>query len=187
MQIPKEIQEKIDELLAQNRRVIVAIDGRCAAGKTTLSAALERYYGAPVIHMDDFFLPPELRTPERYGEPGGNVHYERFLEEVVRPLKDWQPFAYRRFLCKTFTYDTEPVQVTPERLVIIEGSYSFHKAFGAYADLKIFLTVDEAEQKERIIRRGGDYEAFRTRWIPLEERYFTTQKPMEKADIILGC
>ena len=37
--------------------------------------------------MDDFFLPPALRTPERRSEPGGNVHYERFLTEVLPNLR----------------------------------------------------------------------------------------------------
>ena len=39
---------------------IIAIDGRCAAGKTTLAARLAKELGGDVIHMDDFFLPPAL-------------------------------------------------------------------------------------------------------------------------------
>ena len=34
---------------------IIAIDGRCAAGKTTLAARLAKELGGDVIHMDDFF------------------------------------------------------------------------------------------------------------------------------------
>lgn len=33
---------------------IIAIDGRCAAGKTTLAARLAKELGGDVIHMDDF-------------------------------------------------------------------------------------------------------------------------------------
>ena len=66
---------------------IIAIDGRCAAGKTTLAARLAKELGGDVIHMDDFFLPLELRTEERFREPGGNVHYERFKTEVLKPLE----------------------------------------------------------------------------------------------------
>ena len=39
-------------------RVIVAIDGRCAAGKTTLADHLKQELGTTVFHMDDFFSPP---------------------------------------------------------------------------------------------------------------------------------
>ena len=34
--------------------VLVALDGRCAAGKTTLAGRLAREYGFPVVHMDHF-------------------------------------------------------------------------------------------------------------------------------------
>ena len=32
--------------------------------------------------MDDYFLQPYQRTEERLAEPGGNVDYERFKEEI---------------------------------------------------------------------------------------------------------
>ena len=66
-------------------RKIIAIDGRSAAGKTTLAEELLAVTGGDILHMDDFFLPPELRTAQRYSEPGGNIHRERFQEEKFMP------------------------------------------------------------------------------------------------------
>ena len=66
---------------------VIAIDGRAASGKTTLAAALAAETGGTVVHMDDFFLPAELRTPQRLAAPGGNVHAERFAEEVLPFLR----------------------------------------------------------------------------------------------------
>lgn len=63
--------------------LLVAIDGRSASGKTTLVNALAEQFHTSVVHMDDFFLPVELRTPERFAMPGGNVHFERFQEEFL--------------------------------------------------------------------------------------------------------
>ena len=60
--------------------VIIAIDGRCAAGKTYLASRIKEAVECNVIHMDYFFLRPEQRTSERLREPGGNVDYERFTE-----------------------------------------------------------------------------------------------------------
>ena len=68
---------RIDRLMAERERVLVAIDGGSASGKTTLGALLQSIYACPVFHMDDFFLRPEQRTPERFSEPGGNVDRER--------------------------------------------------------------------------------------------------------------
>ena len=81
------IRKKIDELLTQKETVIVAIDGKCTSGKTTLASKLAEIYDCNVFHMDDFFLRPEQRTPERFAEVGGNVDYERFQEEVLHPQR----------------------------------------------------------------------------------------------------
>ena len=98
------ILNKIYSLVERNRnkRVIIAIDGRCGAGKTTLAQYLEEQTGATVFHMDDFFLRPEQRTPERFNTPGENVDHERFLFEVLEPLrKGVVELPYQRFDCKT--------------------------------------------------------------------------------------
>ena len=77
---------RIETLLAERDCVFVAIDGPCTSGKTTFAAMLNRRFGGNVLHMDDFFLRPEQRTPERFAEPGGNVDRERFETEVLAPL-----------------------------------------------------------------------------------------------------
>ena len=48
--------QRIRALAATQPRVLVAIDGRCAAGKTTLAASLQAQLECNVFHMDDFFL-----------------------------------------------------------------------------------------------------------------------------------
>ena len=166
------IRKKIDELLTQKETVIVAIDGKCTSGKTTLASKLAEIYDCNVFHMDDFFLRPEQRTPERFAEVGGNVDYERFREEVLLPLKSGKAFSYCAFDCSTFTL-AAPVAVAPKRLNIIEGTYSHHPYFGNPYDLKILLTVDEETQRKRILKRPAFlHKRFFEEWIPMENRYF---------------
>ena len=165
---------------------VIAIDGRAASGKTTKAALLSAILDAPVIHMDDFFLPPALRTPERLNTPGGNVHYERFAEAVLPSLASGATFAYRIFDCSQMDFSGErAIPAAPIR--IVEGSYAHHPRFADYADLRVFSTVDEAEQMSRILRRNGERmaEMFRTRWIPMEEAYFHHFGIREMADIVL--
>ena len=131
------ITQSIDTLLCKQDFLLVAIDGSCTAGKTTLTGMLAEIYDCNVFHMDDFFLRPEQRTPERYAEVGGNVDYERFLEEVLIPLQSGKAFTFRPFDCSTFTL-AQPIKVTPKKLNIIEGTYSQHPYFGDPYDLKIF-------------------------------------------------
>ena len=176
---------RIDDLLARKRPVLLAIDGRCGAGKTTLAGQLAARYDCNLFHMDDFFLRPEQRTAQRYSEPGGNVDYERFLAEVLTPLLQNQPFSYQRYDCSVQAL-TEPMQVVPKPLNIIEGSYSTHPWFSAPYDLTVFLTVDPATQRNRILQRPPHlHEGFFQRWIPLEEAYFQACSTAEDCDIVI--
>ena len=44
--------------------VVLALDGRCGSGKTTMAAALaEQFPDSIVLHTDDFYLPPADRVP----------------------------------------------------------------------------------------------------------------------------
>ena len=166
------VKQQIDTLLEEKNFIIVAIDGKCTSGKTTLASKLAEIYDCNVFHMDDFFLRPEQRTAERFAQVGGNVDYERFREEVLLPLKSGRAFSYRPFDCSTFTL-AAPVAVTPKKLNIIEGTYSHHPYFGDPYDLKILLTVDEKTQRQRILERPPFlHKRFFEEWIPMENRYF---------------
>ena len=165
------------------RTLLVAIDGRCAAGKTTLCAALEKSLsdvGVTVLHMDDFFLQPACRTPERLATPGGNVDHERFLADVLLPLSRGEDFTYQPFSCKTQTL-CEAVPVHPAPIVLVEGAYASHPNLRRFYDLRFFLTVSSSLQFSRIIARNGEVaaETFRTRWIPMEEAYIAACHPEE--------
>ena len=165
---------------------VIALDGRAASGKTTKAGLLSAALDAPVIHMDDFFLPAELRTAERLAQPGGNVHHERFAAEVLPGLLSGEAFSYRVFDCRQMALSGQrEILAAPVR--IVEGSYAHHPALGAYADLRVFTHVDAEEQMARIRRRNGEdmAELFRTRWIPMEERYFAAFAIRDKADVVL--
>ncbi|MBP5182822.1 MAG: uridine kinase, partial [Lentisphaeria bacterium] len=127
------------------------------------------------------------RTPERYREPGGNVHYERFAREVLPHLKRPGKFTYRTFDCSTRGYGKH-AEVKDSRWRIVEGAYSLHPKFGNYADLKVFYDISPEEQKRRIIRRNGKerYKMFKNRWIPLEENYISSCNVMRRADLVIG-
>lgn len=179
------VQLQIDRLLARKPQIIVAIDGNCTAGKTTLANKLAEIYDCNVFHMDDFFLRPEQRTPERFAEVGGNVDYERFNEEVLLPLKSGKSFSYRPFDCSTFQL-TDPVAVSPKKLNIIEGTYSLHPYFGDVYDLKILLTITPELKRERILQRPAFlHKRFFEEWIPMENRYFDGFGISEKCDLVL--
>ena len=167
------------------QRLLIAVDGRCASGKTTLAATLEEETGCNVVHMDDFFLRPEQRTPQRLAEPGGNVDYERFRQEVILPLSRGDQVRYQIFDCQQMVLSVFR-EIDPSKTTVIEGSYSCHPALWDFHDLRVFLDIDPEEQLRRIRRRNGEEKAvmFQTRWIPMEERYFDAFRLRERCELI---
>lgn len=180
------ISARVEALRANQPRVLIALDGRCCAGKTTAAKRLAAALDADVFHMDDFFLPPPLRTEARLAEPGGNVDAERFLREVLAPLSKGETFAYRRYDCRRDAR-SEPIFVQPRAVSIVEGAYSLHPLLAGYYDLRLFWRVDDAGQLARVRARNGEaaLETFRTRWIPLENAYFAALSIEEACDIVV--
>lgn len=163
--------QAIDALLEQKGSARVAIDGNSGAGKSTLGALLAAVYGGNLFHMDDFFLPPERKTPARLAEPGGNVDRERFESEVLSHLGT--SFSYRPWRCHPGAF-AAPVSVEPRAVEIVEGVYSLHPQLRSAYDLRVFLSIAPEAQQARIRARSGEamLSRFLTEWIPLENTYF---------------
>lgn len=178
-----EISKRIAELLKEKNQIVIAIDGSCASGKSTLGDLLAERFDCNLFHMDDFFLRPEQRTAMRLAETGGNVDYERFREEVLVPLKLGNPFFYRPYDCSTGRLKP-PVPVVPKQVNIVEGSYSHHPYFKEPYDLTVFLDVDPAIREKRILQRPAFLQKrFFEEWIPMEQGYFKYFSIGEKADL----
>lgn len=178
--------DAINNLLKDNKSQVIAIDGRCGGGKSTLGKLLSEQFDCNIFHMDDFFLPFEMKTSKRLSEAGGNVHYERFEEEVLKPLQKHNSIEYRQYLCNIRDFG-QPVRVEYKHLTIIEGSYSLHPILRNYYDYKIFVTVDPKVQYERILKRNGKekLQDFLNKWIPMEEHYFSELDISKQCDLIL--
>ena len=155
------ILDDAEKVIREKGRVVIAIDGKSGTGKSHLSRLIEACAGVSTIHMDDFFLPKEKRTKERYEMAGGNVDSERFIEDVIIPLKRGMPFSYRPFeIAKPF--------------IIVEGVYSLHPLFRDVYDMGYVLTAPYSSRIDRIKARSGDdkLEKFISLWMPLEDKYF---------------
>ena len=165
---------------------LLAIDGMCGSGNTSLAKELSEIYNCNVFHIDDFYLPFEMRTKERLEQPGGHMDYERFKEEVLMPIVRQEPVIYVPYQCATGNYG-EPTIINTKNINIIEGSYSLHPFLNQVYDCKVFLTVREQVQIQRIGKRCGEekLKQFLNQWIPLENKYFSELNIPRISDLVM--
>lgn len=185
------LNQKADEILAIAKTypepVFIAIDGRCASGKTSLASIMEAK-GAQVVHMDDYFPRVEQRTRERFEEPGGNLDRERVEEEVLIPLKEGKNGVVHPFDCTRMELSERKWEIEPKGIIVFEGSYSLHPELRKYYDFSVFMDVLPDEQLDRILERNGEVklEMFKSRWIPFEEKYISAFGVKEYADLYIN-
>lgn len=176
---------EIARLMKEEKPIVIGIDGRCGSGKSHFAAVLEKLFSCNVVHMDDYYLPPEKRSGDWERTVGGNMDFDRFRQEVL--LKVWagEPILYRPYRCSTGLIEKE-LPLPPRKLTVVEGSYSHHPGLKAEYDVKIFLTCSKQTQFNRLKKREGDYyNVFKQRWIPMEEHYFTECCTAKNSNIII--
>ena len=82
------------------RPLVLALDGRCGSGKTTLANGLAAQFpGCTLLRTDDFYLPPARRSPDWAHTPCANMDLTRLRDEALRPAYAGQTVAYRAYSC----------------------------------------------------------------------------------------
>ena len=78
------------------------------------------------------------------------------------------------------------VKIAPAPFAVVEGSYALHPALRAHYAAGVFVTCAPEVQRTRIAARSGEdaLQTFETKWIPLEEAYFTAYEIPAHADLV---
>jgi uridine kinase len=184
----------------------VGVDGRSAAGKTTLAdelAAVVRGRGRPCVRasIDDFHRPGHARrsqagewTPERYYAEG--FDHRAFRALLLAPLG---PGGDRR--CRLALWDAlhdtpapdATVEVPEDAVVVVDGAFLLRPELRDCWDYTIWVRVDWATMLERAAARdvawvGSEQEVrrrYRRLWVPLHRRYERDTGAPELADAVV--
>lgn len=185
--------------------VRVAVDGRPASGKTTLSDELGdvlRDQGRPVIRatIDEFMHPKSIRYRRGVDSPEGCYHDAHDLdalhEALLRPLG---PGGNRKIRARSYNRDTDRVVSMPTKtaaadtVLLFDGVFLMRPELNLGWDLRILVSASFEESLRRARLRDvaalGSVtrveERFRTRYLPSQEHYFNTVKPTEITDVVV--
>lgn len=183
------LKSAVEAIIARDGRALVALDGMAASGKTTLAGQLYRAVdGCAVVHMDDFFLPQEKRTRERYERTLAWADVERVRDEVLSPLQSGRDAVYRPYVHHPEPRFLPPVRIAGDtRAVIVEGAYALNPALFPFYSLRAVMCVSPATQRERILERNGQalLSRFLSEWIPMENRHIDAHALQGRADVIV--
>lgn len=182
---PRSLRLLLDTCLSVPRSqstLIVSIDGRGGAGKSSLAQAMSNLdQTVTIVHIDDFYDPTTTRN-----EIGAMIDWRRVVEQVLAPLRNERSGRYQRF-----DWDTQCLaewhDVPVGGIMILDGVYSTRREIVDYLTYRIWLEIPRELGMERgIVRDGwGSRTWWLQQWMPEEDRYIAEQRPSDSADIII--
>jgi len=157
--------------------VIIAIDGRSGAGKTTLAielaARLRNHHRVSLFHLEDIYP----------GWNGLTAGIERYVSTVLTPLSRgdravWTSWDWEKH------YDGDTRVTLPAEIVIIEG------VGAAAAEARPLLSAviwadspDDVRRTRALERDGGTYKPFWDQWAAQEDEWLAVDDVPRQADI----
>jgi uridine kinase len=194
--IADEIQEiKLD------RPLLVAIDGRDAAGKTIFAHELALKLmdeGRNVIEasIDGFHNPREIRYKRGRDDPEGyyrnSFNIAALKKHLLVPLK----VGCMHYRTQVFDYRTNQAVEVPKKkaqcdsILVFDGVFTHRPEIRCYWNYSIYLYVSEEESLRRgIMRNPGEEEEAKRRYMARyrsgQRLYHTESEPMKHASIIV--
>lgn len=155
-------------------RVLVLVDGRSGAGKTSFAALLAARWptgGAQVLALDSLYPAWEgLTEGARYA-----------TENVIIPYAAGQPARWRRWDWER-SERAEEHAIEPDRGLVIEGCGILTAEAASRAPIRIWLEAPADTRRERALARDG--ESFRVqweRWARQEDEHILREDPRRLA------
>ncbi|HEV7168486.1 MAG TPA: aminodeoxychorismate synthase component I [Micrococcaceae bacterium] len=159
--------------------VIIAIDGRSGAGKTTLAlelaALLREHRKVSVFHLEEIY-------------PGWNglaAGIERYVSTVLEPLSQGIPALWASWDWENH-YDGAQRSTPPADVIIIEGVGAAHASARNLLDVVVWVEAEAGARKRRALDRdGGTFQDHWDQWAAQEDELLAVDDPAAAADLLV--
>ncbi|MGN6441434.1 MAG: aminodeoxychorismate synthase component I, partial [Arthrobacter sp.] len=138
--------------------VIIAVDGRSGAGKTTLAvelaARLRAHHKVSLFHLEDIYP----------GWDGLAAGIERYVTTVLTPLSRGEAAAWTSWDWENH-YDGDARVTLPAEIVIVEGVGAAAEAARPLIDAVVWAeSPDDVRRTRALDRDGATFEPHWDRW-----------------------
>ena len=180
------------------QRLVVAIDGRSGAGKSTVAKAVARAIGAVIVPCDDFFAASvsnaewDRRTPEQRATEA--MDWRRLKREAIEPLRAGRPARWYAFdfpagprADGTYPLRGIPTELASKPVVLLDGAYSARPELADVVDLSVLVEAAPRTREARLAaREAADFlQQWHARWDLAEDYYFGQVRPPSAFDVVL--
>jgi len=178
--------------------ILVALDGRIGAGKSTLAAAVGAALQAAIVPGDDFFAAEITAEGWNGRSPAERVRdaidWRRLRRTALEPLLAgkpavWRPFDFGAGERADGTYPMSPstVRRDPAPVIVLDGAYSTRAELADLVDLSILVEIPESLRLARLTARDSPafLAAWHARWDVAEDYYFTHLRPPDSFDLVI--
>jgi uridine kinase len=185
-------------LHAHGAPLVVAIDGRSGAGKSTIAVQLAAVMPATVIPTDDFFAAEltaadwDARSPRERARDA--IDWRRLRRLVLEPLRAGQPAIWHPFdfgagerADGSYAISSESVRCEPAPVIILDGAYSSRPELADLVGCAMLVETPAATRRARLaLREAPEFlEAWHERWDAAEDYYFSAIRPPESFDMVV--
>jgi para-aminobenzoate synthetase len=171
-----------------DRPLIVALDGRSAAGKTMLAAALGERLDAGVIEGDDFYaggVAVRAEPPAAMVAACTDWQHQRLVLDLLRSGRQasWNAFDWEAFDGQACT---ELTVMSPKPIIILEGVYAARPELADLIDIAIMVRADEGVRESRLLARQEHTGPWEKQWHAAEDYYFEFVRPLTSFNMLVS-